>query len=144
MMVNHGTNGQAVMTAKEVCSYLRIPLSTLYSLTKRGKIKGAKIGKHWRYLDDDVYTYLVDPQANTNGQPSINGHPHFVNGRPDSVIIQDPKNQLNQLGVGDPVRIVFKIPENGKVVSFEMEGRIVQKELQAPNRKKEQGDQDDR
>ena len=142
MMVNHGTNGQAVMTAKEVCSYLRIPLSTLYSLTKRGKIKGAKIGKHWRYLEEEVYSYLLDPQQNSNGRHVPNGP--SGNGAHDSVIIQDAKDQLNQLGVGDPVRIVFKIPENGKVVSLEMEGHIVQKELHAPNRKKEQGDQDDR
>ena len=47
-------NGQRVMTAQEVSVHLRIPLSTLYGLSKRGKIPGIKLGKHWRYLESDI------------------------------------------------------------------------------------------
>ena len=52
---------QRIMTADEVCAFLKIPLSTLYSLTKRGKLRGAKIGKHWRYMKEDIMDYLLGP-----------------------------------------------------------------------------------
>lgn len=52
---------EQIMTADEVCAFLKIPLSTLYSLTKRGKIRGAKIGKHWRYMKEDIMDYLLGP-----------------------------------------------------------------------------------
>ena len=44
----------SIMTAKEVCAYLKIPLSTLYGLTKRHRIPGIKVGKHWRYQRKDI------------------------------------------------------------------------------------------
>ena len=47
-------NTEKVMTAQEVCEFLRIPLSGLYGLTKKGKIPAVKIGKHWRYLASDI------------------------------------------------------------------------------------------
>lgn len=49
-----GDNGKRVMTAQEVSEHLRIPLSTIYNLTKRGKIPAIKLGKHWRYLESDI------------------------------------------------------------------------------------------
>ena len=57
------------MTAVEVSRFLKIPLSTLYGLTKRGKIKGIKVGKHWRYLEQDVYGYF---SGSNHSQPSFN------------------------------------------------------------------------
>lgn len=48
------------MTIQEVSSFLRVPLSTLYSLAKRGKIKGAKFGKQWRFLEEDILSYFRD------------------------------------------------------------------------------------
>lgn len=48
-----------VLTGPEVSAYLKIPLSTLYSLTKQGKIKGVKVGKHWRYLRRRLEEYLL-------------------------------------------------------------------------------------
>ena len=47
-----------LLTAKEASDMLRVPLSTLYRLTKRGQIKGFKIGKQWRYLKDDIFKYF--------------------------------------------------------------------------------------
>ncbi len=42
------------MTIKEVSNLLRIPLSTLYVLAKQGKLKGAKFGRQWRFLEEDI------------------------------------------------------------------------------------------
>lgn len=49
---------QRVMTIREVSQYLRIPLSTVYDLTRKGKIRGVKFGKHWRFLEEDILAYL--------------------------------------------------------------------------------------
>lgn len=51
-----------ILTAQEVCSYLKIPLSTLYGLSKRGVISARKVGKHWRYRAGDVRNYLEGSQ----------------------------------------------------------------------------------
>ena len=47
-----------VMTIKEVSQYLRIPVSTIYDLTRKGKLRGGKFGKHWRFLKEDIVAYL--------------------------------------------------------------------------------------
>lgn len=52
------TKNEAILTAQEVSDYLKIPLSTLYLLSKTGRIKAVKIGKHWRYLAQDVHDYF--------------------------------------------------------------------------------------
>ncbi|MBI3306795.1 MAG: helix-turn-helix domain-containing protein [Candidatus Omnitrophica bacterium] len=43
-----------IMTIREVSEYLKIPVSTLYSLSKKGIIRGVKLGKCWRYLETDI------------------------------------------------------------------------------------------
>ncbi|MBI3313414.1 MAG: helix-turn-helix domain-containing protein [Candidatus Omnitrophica bacterium] len=42
------------MTVQEVSEYLKIPVSTLYVLSKKRLIPAAKVGKHWRYLESDI------------------------------------------------------------------------------------------
>lgn len=43
-----------IYTAKQLSLYLNIPKRTIYHLTKQGKIKGVKLGKHWRYMESDI------------------------------------------------------------------------------------------
>ena len=52
-----------VMTIKEVSTFLRIPLSTIYVLAKHGKLKGAKFGRQWRFLEQDIVDYLHGKDA---------------------------------------------------------------------------------
>ena len=47
-----------LLTAKEVSQFLRIPLSTVYELASKGRIRGVKLGKHWRFLKMDILTLL--------------------------------------------------------------------------------------
>lgn len=56
------------MTTKEISEYLRIPLSTIYRLTKNGSIKGIKIGKQWRYSKTDIEKYF------RGGIDTVNAH----------------------------------------------------------------------
>ena len=62
-------DGETIMTGQEVSQYLKIPISTLYDLTKKGIIRGIKIGKHWRYLRQDIRHFLFGHQI-TNPQNS--------------------------------------------------------------------------
>lgn len=55
------------MTAQELSFYLKIPLSTVYSLTKRGIIHGVKFGKHWRYLEREIQEYLLRASRFSSG-----------------------------------------------------------------------------
>jgi len=63
-------NKKTVMTAQEVSDYLKIPLSTLYGLTKSRKILGVKIGKHWRYLKENMDAYLFSSATITKSHLS--------------------------------------------------------------------------
>lgn len=51
-------NKKSFFTAEEISKYFRIPLSTVYCLSKQGRIKGIKIGKHWRYAVSSITEYL--------------------------------------------------------------------------------------
>ena len=51
-------NGNKIMGIQEVSAYLKIPVSTIYYLAQRGKIKGAKFGRHWRFLEEEILNYL--------------------------------------------------------------------------------------
>jgi len=51
-------NGKKVMSVKEVSNFLKIPVSTTYDLAKRGKIRAAKFGRHWRFLEEDILSYF--------------------------------------------------------------------------------------
>jgi excisionase family DNA binding protein len=50
---------KVVITPKEVASYLRLPLSTVYKLTREGTLPGVKFGKHWRYVKAEIDSYLT-------------------------------------------------------------------------------------
>jgi len=47
-----------VLTVQEVSDLLKIPASTIYDLAKKGKLRGVKLGKHWRFLEEDILALL--------------------------------------------------------------------------------------
>jgi excisionase family DNA binding protein len=48
-----------VLTAKEVCALLRIHPSTLYKLTKQGRIPSFRIGNDWRFRTELIERWMV-------------------------------------------------------------------------------------
>ena len=48
----------AILKVEEVSDWLRIPLSTLYGMCRRGEIPCIKIGKHWRFEQKHIETWL--------------------------------------------------------------------------------------
>ena len=47
-----------VLTIHEVSELVRIPVSTIYVLAQQGKIKAAKFGRQWRFLEEDILNYF--------------------------------------------------------------------------------------
>jgi len=45
---------EEILNIKEVSSYLKIPVSTVYKLVQEGKVPAVKFGKHWRFLKKDL------------------------------------------------------------------------------------------
>jgi excisionase family DNA binding protein len=43
-----------IVTAKELCDYLKLSDSTIYKLTLNGELPGFKIGDSWRFDMDEV------------------------------------------------------------------------------------------
>jgi excisionase family DNA binding protein len=52
-------NGK-VLTAKEVCALLRIHPSTLYKLTKQGRIPSFRIGNDWRFRTEQIERWMAE------------------------------------------------------------------------------------
>jgi len=57
-MLMSDKQGRDFLTAKEVSDYFRIPLNTVYRLTKLGKLKAIKVGKQWRYSVSEIEMLL--------------------------------------------------------------------------------------
>ena len=49
-----GTGADDILTAPEVAAMLKVPVTTVYKLTREGKLPAARVGKHWRYLRMDL------------------------------------------------------------------------------------------
>ena len=45
-------------TAEELSQLLRVPKTTLYTLSQQGKIPALKIGKHWRYIKSEIAKWI--------------------------------------------------------------------------------------
>ena len=47
-----------ILTLEELHAYLKIPKPTLYALAQNGRIPAAKVGKHWRFRQDEIDEWL--------------------------------------------------------------------------------------
>ena len=52
------SSGNQVMTLAEVSEYLRIPVSTIYKLSREGALPAQKLGKQWRYHKEAIDEWL--------------------------------------------------------------------------------------
>ena len=48
-----------VMTASEVSELLRMPLSTVYELARRGELPASRFGRTWRFLRSRIEDILA-------------------------------------------------------------------------------------
>jgi excisionase family DNA binding protein len=66
-----------IMNVEEVSSWLRIPLSTLYGMCRRGEIPCIKIGKHWRFEQKHIEDWMEN-KIRQNGSSVQNSHKRLM------------------------------------------------------------------
>ena len=76
------------LTAKQVIQLLSIDRTTLYRMIKENRIKGVKVGSHWRFLSDDVNAIM-------NGQ------------LPDLLSSVEPQKEALPIHCIQPIQEVF-------------------------------------
>lgn len=54
----YGGGNLDVYTLEELSEKIKIPVETLRKYLRTGKLKGAKIGKHWRVTDEQLKEFL--------------------------------------------------------------------------------------
>jgi excisionase family DNA binding protein len=47
---SYGLTRDEVMTASEVADLLKMPVSTIYQLARRGELPASRLGRTWRFL----------------------------------------------------------------------------------------------
>jgi excisionase family DNA binding protein len=47
---DHGLSRDEVLTAREVAELLKMPVSTIYQLARRGELPASRLGRTWRFL----------------------------------------------------------------------------------------------
>ena len=153
MVINQEDNNKRFMTALEVSRYLNIPLSTLYTLTKQGKVQGVKVGRQWRYPIKYVQTtFAAEPSPAAPAPPpqflsERRAYPRLNSEIPASLCIPlDRKGRPRIQGclenvseggaffvhdrdglpieVNDPVRLTGEFPARSKEF-IEIEGEVV-------------------
>jgi len=55
-----------ILTAEDVCGYLKIPRSTLYKLSRDKTIPAFRVGRHWRFQREKIEQWL-EGQAKRKG-----------------------------------------------------------------------------
>lgn len=146
---------EKVMTVPEVSDYLRIPVSTIYDLTHKGKIRGVKVGRQWRYLEADIRAFLHGETLASGGSARLTEqrkHSRIRTRIPAQIAVHLGEDShlkkngrlrdiseggvlfvcengngsgIKSLGEGQPVKIIFEIAGNGSSNKIEVAGRIV-------------------
>lgn len=53
-----------ILTAEDICKYLKIPRSSLYKLAREKNIPAFRVGRHWRFKKSKIDAWL-EKQENT-------------------------------------------------------------------------------
>ena len=47
-----------LLTLSEVSTFLKVPKSTIYKLARERRLPGHKVGKHWRFVREEIETWV--------------------------------------------------------------------------------------
>lgn len=64
----------AVLTVKEVSTYLRLAESTIYKLAQEGQLPGRKVGGAWRFSREEIEGWLRGRPSNANADTPDNSN----------------------------------------------------------------------
>jgi len=57
-LIRKGIMDKEILTTREAFKYLRVTRMTIYKLVKNGRIKGAKVGRDYRFLKSELDNFL--------------------------------------------------------------------------------------
>lgn len=106
----NGNGDRDVMTPLEVSRYLKLPLSTIYKLSQEATLRGTKLGKHWRYLRNDIERYLTANRGNGGVSPGarlLGVNPAL----PEAPPIVVEKRRFPRIDCSLPSRFEIDIPQ---------------------------------
>lgn len=47
-----------LLTLSEVSKFLKVPKSTIYKLARERRLPGHKVGKHWRFVREEIEAWV--------------------------------------------------------------------------------------
>ncbi len=47
-----------LLTLSEVSTFLKVPKSTIYKLARERRLPGHKVGKHWRFVREEIEAWV--------------------------------------------------------------------------------------
>jgi excisionase family DNA binding protein len=64
-----------LLTLSEVSTFLKVPKSTIYKLARERRLPGHKVGKHWRFVREEIESWVQNAgaEAVTVGSGHQNG-----------------------------------------------------------------------
>ena len=57
-----------LLTIEELCEKLQVSKNTAYNLLNSKKIKGLKVGRNWRVLQDSIEEYIAEQMNKNKGK----------------------------------------------------------------------------
>lgn len=57
-----------LLTLSEVSTFLKVPKSTIYKLARERRLPGHKVGKHWRFVREEIEAWV---QNSMNEEPMV-------------------------------------------------------------------------
>lgn len=58
-----------LLTLSEVSTFLKVPKSTIYKLARERRLPGHKVGKHWRFVREEIEAWV----QNAGGESTMVG-----------------------------------------------------------------------
>ncbi|RMH05912.1 MAG: DNA-binding protein [Nitrospirae bacterium] len=66
-----------LLTLSEVSSFLKVPKSTIYKLARERRLPGHKVGKHWRFVREEIESWVqsagMQEAAGSSTSPETTG-----------------------------------------------------------------------
>jgi excisionase family DNA binding protein len=68
-----------LLTLSEVSTFLKVPKSTIYKLARERRLPGHKVGKHWRFVREEIEVWVQ--QAGSEAAMVGSASPHGTHDR---------------------------------------------------------------
>lgn len=64
----HIAERKPLVTPKQAAAYLQLPLTTVQDYAKSGELPAVRLGRHWRFRQEDLDSRLVPERKGVNAK----------------------------------------------------------------------------